>query len=287
MGTFKLDRIPTKIVDNVVQVSEVYQVKLVKTQANNKKDVRITNMDGKVGEMTRSQLVENLLTLEGKPIRMIRLKYNKNYTMMRISKTDCVAVRIPKECESQFIRPDGSKVPHGTVLVVPAANVQKDGSYIDMTGAREIKDALFKKLFSVTKLSSGISERLKIAVAGNKTDVNKAVSNAGKTDKGRDIEAARNNVQPQVKPVSKPVETKKPEPAKAKAVASLVDPTGACVGYRIATPDGRSAAYSVMEVAQLAKEGKLDNVKYVQSDNSKSYIAGVGCSLKELPVEPI
>ena len=290
MATFKLERIPKQIVDNVVQVSEVYQVQLVKSQVSNRKDVRVTDINGVTAEITRTDLVKNLLTLEGKPIRLIKLKYNKKYTMMRIIKTDCMAVRVPRECRSEFIRPNGAKVPHGVVLVMQAKDVKQDGDYLDMSNAKEIKDFLFRKLFSVAKLSSGISERLRLAVKSSYTVDSNALKD-NKVDMSDKIEQVKAIEQAPVTPKTHVDAVKKPEQDKVdrrpRVVASVVDNNGNCIGYRIVSYDGSSSgAYTMAEVANLAREGKLMNVKFVQSAG-KSYLAGIGCSLKELPVEPM
>ena len=233
--------------------------------------------------------MKNLITLEGKPIKLIKMKYGKNYTMMRITKTNCVAVRIPRQCASEFIRPNGAEVRHGVVLVLPAKDVKQDGAYIDMSNAKEVREELFRKLFSVTKLSSGISERLKLAVKGSRANISDKSLSAESVDMGAKIEKATAIGNVNVSVSNQPGEQKvieKPVDNRARVAASFVDASGKCVAYRIVAHNGMSRAYSIAEVAQLAKAGRLANVKFVSSERG-DYIAGVGCSLKELPVEPL
>ena len=294
MDTYNVKKIPAVLVDNVTQVCEVYSMKLDKTLYKTGKDVVLTNVEGKTATISRLELMDNFLTLDGKKISMIRVKYNKRYTIMRVTRTKCVAIRVPKECKSKFIKADGSPAAHGTVLVAPISKISIDGntgvgfetatkkSIIDMSAAVEVKDTLFRKIYSVSRLSGAVSERLKIAYNGSSIEA-KDLNNETKIN--REAEKIEKSTQKVEKVAGKPTEvavTKKPE-----AVATVVDINGNKVGYRLRAANGRVAIYSTAEVAMLAKQGKIENIKYVRQADGTEYIAGVGCSLKDLPVEPM
>ena len=298
MGTFNVSRVPSQIVDNVIKVADVCQAMLMRNSRETEKNVMLQSVGGKTTMINRTTLAKSFVTLEGKPIKILRLRYDKKYTVMHIQKTDCLAVHIPASSKSVFKKPDGSVVKHGTVMVIPAKDVDSSSGYIDMSNAEIISDKLFKKIYTTVKFSDAIQKRIDEVLTEKKTvgkakDVEKVADNSS-FDAGDSIKKASEwNEEPRkvvqqtpVKPsAAKVANAETPSGKAVMAVASVVDNTGKTVGYRLRAANGQEKIYNLREVAIYAMQGKIGNVKFVRSDNG-GYLAGINCSLKELPSEP-
>ena len=302
MKQIYLSSVPSDFVHNVVQVAEVYQMKMVKAEKAVKNDVVIISPLGQTANIDRMTLVNNFMTLKGKPIKLISLKYDKKYTIMRTKKTSCLAVEIPKSDKVEFIDAAGNVVKGGYVLTIPAANVEVAGETVDFSEANKVPKPLFKKIYQITKLSDAFMERLNIAKeardAAAKAEQERLDAEAAeKKDKAKRT-AAKAKEEQETEEVFTDKSDALPVVGRTPAnvyehnevTAVIVDDNEKVVGYRVMQKNGQLVDLETNKVAKLARNGEIANVKFVHADADSgraAYLAGVGISLKELPRIPV
>lgn len=289
MKQIYVSSVPSQFVNNVLQVAEVYQMNMVKAQKSVDKDVMIINPLGQSALIDRMSLVTNFLSLSGKPIKMISLRYGKKYTVMRTKKTNCLAVEVPKNDKIKFVDASGNSVPGGKILILPAEGVEIAGDSVDFTEAKPIDKSLFKKLYRITKLSDALMERLNIASEVAKEEKSKADTERSDASVGVE-QAAKVVTSPDDYKVDwgkEKLDTVQRKVELASVTALIKDGNGSLVGYRL-TIGGRLKDVTPKELARMANANLVDNVKFVpRNGDRKAYVAGVGIKLSELPVIPV
>lgn len=281
--------------------SSVEQPKPRKTEGLGEGDCILISALGNTQQCTREFLVNNFLTLSGKKLKPISMRYDTTYTIMRAVKTECLAARVPKGGKVKFLDASGEEIKPGTILVMSVAKVNPDWEneqYLDMTGAGKVNERLFKKVYCITKLSQLLTEKLGIAAAesGRKVaEQNKlAAENARKAEMARQkaeyekrkaAEEARRKATGGVQTISKGGNAVTEDTYTITVV--LTNSHGNTVGYRLySNKMGKPVDLTVVETAALCNKGVVENAKFVPKNTETgrdAYIAGVGISLKDLP----
>lgn len=270
----------------VMKVADVYEFTVGKT---GERPVDMVSVDGKKFKLTVPELTANFTTLQGKPIRMIRLTKNKHYLATKLQNTPCFAVKIPRGSNKQIEMPDGQVVEPGKVLVTHANHLVINGDYVDMSNGTVMTEAFFRKTCVLKEVSETFRKLL--VSGGILKDEN---------IKGTPIEVVKSTTATvaQSAPVTQPVQPEQPTltvqtaptPAAGVTLGQIINVvkavgTDTIIGYTIVI-DGQTIPLDIARTIQACHEGLISNATTVHNSvNNTYYLRGVGIRLEELPVD--
>ena len=269
----------------VMKVADVYEFTIGKT---GDRPVDMVSVDGKKYKLTIDELTSSFTTLQGKPIRIIRLTKNKQYLATKLQSTPCYAVKVPKGSNKQIEMPDGHIVGPGKVIVVHANQLVVNGDTVDVSSGTVMTEAFFRK----TCVLKEISETLRKLLVNNGVIKDENIKTVDTTEA---IPAASS-----AQPIPQPVTQNTIQPAPTTNVTQQVNDANATlgqivnvvkavgtdniIGYNVLI-NGQYIPLDVEHTIQACKEGLIGNATAVHNSSSNNYfLRGVGIKLEDLPV---
>jgi len=232
--TVSIDDVPDSIFIEVNQRRNIYSAKIISKQdkdglKDKSKDVIITDIFGESLLISRNQLKDNYITLNGDSIKLFLWKRGE--------------VRYITKVRDNIKRSGVVLVPRGYVVNIPGKGNIGEGNYlicpIDDTGeydrerVKPIDAKIFRKIFSIPMC--------------NVVEKSKGVKRYNK--------------------ISKQVQNKVQKGTVIKAVGRLINNSGVLVGFIVEGIDGGKV--SVAKMVELCNAKKVSNVELVDSGGKK------------------
>lgn len=275
-------RIHKDLLLKVMKVADVFEFTIAKT---GDKPVDMVSVDGKKYKLTISELTGNFTTLQGKPIRIIRLNKNKQYLATKLQSTPCFAVKVPRGSNKQIEMPDGQVVGPGKVIVIHADKLVINGDFVDVSNGTVMTEAFFRKTCVLKEISETFKKQL--VSKGVLKDENIATITPDLTTAAPITETPVQTVQPVPQPVTPQPVTPQPTPGvEGGKIVSVIKTTGSNspVGYNVMI-QGQVIPLDVANTMQACAEGLITNATVVSNANGTTFLRGIGIKLEELPVD--
>lgn len=265
----------------VMKVADVFEFTIAKT---GDRPVDMVSVDGKKYKLTISELTDNFTTLQGKPIRIIRLNKNKQYVATKLQSTPCFAVKVPRGSNKHIDMPNGQVVGPGKVIVVHADKLVINGDYVDMSAGTIMTEAFFRKTCVLKEISEIFRQRL---ITGGIIVDDGQVSTTPTVEPVTTVNTEKPATQITEQPTEQPVtHTEVQATSKAKIVSIIKQYGTDNVLFYNVYSNGEYVRLSVANTITACEEGLISNAAAVTNSKTGSkFLRGVGISLEDLPVD--
>lgn len=264
----------------VMKVADIYEFTITNAAS---KPVNLVSIDGTKYRLSKEELTANFTTLQGKPIRVIRMSKNKQYLAARLQSTPCFAVKIPKNSSKSIKMPDGQVVGPGKVIVVHQNQIAVNGDTVDISKGTIMTEAFFRKTCVLKEISDTLNKQL--ITSGVLKDENIKTTNPVPQPAQQPTQQPTQSVQQPTQPVQQPTQ----QPVQSNSLGNVIEVckymgTNIVAGYKISI-NGEIMMLDVDRTMQACDEGLLGNITTVTNyTTGKKYLRGVGIKLEELPV---
>lgn len=264
----------TKVAERGVKVRLVKNICKVRIPSRNSQSQVIELVDlihGRDEIEDWSVLEKNFKTLDGKSVKMNRMKRGAVYTLVEIVEADGTAIKVPK---GKNVKIGGRQYGDNYVIVainnsigaVPLKYFKKMFILTETLGdckkrtagfsasRRSIKEDRTETFRSDKTLQESIAEQMAGLAGGNKADQHEEAENVSKTDKKTKV---------------------------VKLVAQIVDISDNVIGYAAVDNNGKKYKLSYDKVVKMASAGLVENAR-VKKVGNKLQLRGYAMKLENL-----
>lgn len=264
----------------VMKVADVYEFTIAKT---GEKPVDMVSVEGKKYKLTIDELTRNFTTLQGKPIRIIRLTKNKQYLATKLQSTPCYAVKVPRNSTKHIDMPDGQVVGPGKVIVIHADKLIINGDTVDISAGTVMSESFFRKTCVLKEISEAFKKQL--ATKGILTDDTiKPMETPTNTAKSEEVVTEPAQVTQTTE--EKPIQAQQSASATHGIIVSVIKNADmdVVIGYNVQL-NGNIITLDVEHTLAACDEGLIGNATSVTNGaTGKRFLRGIGVRLEDLPV---